>query len=746
MKSFASIIYLPLLALIPFTLQAHYLQPDNAGTQSGNGTTYYVDDTGSDSNTGLSESQAFGTINYALNQLQAGDTLYVMDGTYAEKLDRWKNYQMSRSGTANDYIVIANYPGHSPILEVNSLNGFETYQCSYVEVRGLTFRGLPDPASIVGDPVNSQDRINLANSDYNNGNGPMDYIGAGLSVFNSCHNIRFINNTIHRVGGNGINIGDSNLVLVQGNTVYNTSHRSTAGNSGISAIDLKTQGVTPQNYGIVLDGNTVYDCINLVNNSHANAITDGNGIILDTVYKSYYPYRIAVLNNLCYYNGGRGIHVYGNDGAAGITRSARHVDVFNNTVYHNLRTEDFQQWEADLSAVNCEDVNFYNNISVPVAGARAFNNFTNVASLTVNNNLLVSDRTDHSALVDGTNLMNSDPAFVNPTTNPATADFSLQSTSDAIDAASGSYIATYDISAATRPSPADIGAYEYGSSTPPTQSPYGGTAHSIPGNIIASSYDEGGEGIAYHDNDGQNEMGSFRSPYAVDAWDGGVGWINNGEWLEFTVDVSTPGDYDLYIDSAGTGNMTLSLSSDGTPLLSNVSVPPTTGWSDYVEKSIGTVALTAGEQVLRVTFNTGGSNVKEFRLAAASTLNPDYEAWLQNNYPTLTNTDTAPSADPDNDGVNNMLEYALGTDPTLESSVIQPSLVYANGNLTFSFTLGQDASILTYTIECSDIPSFSNITSTETINVSYTAGQNISVPVTLPTNSQCYVRLKVTFP
>ena len=44
----------------------------------------------------------------------------------------------------------------------------------------------------------------------------------------------------------------------------------------------------------------------------------------------------------------------------------------------------------------------------------------------------------------------------------------------------------------------------------PGQAPYNGTAAAIPGIIEAENYDEGGEGIAYHDNDPGNTGNVYR--------------------------------------------------------------------------------------------------------------------------------------------------------------------------------------------------------------------------------------------
>jgi hypothetical protein len=70
--------------------------------------TYFVATTGSDSNPGT-KSQPWRTVAYAVSTMVAGDTTYVMDGTYNEGVIRFK-----RSGTQAAQIKLLNYPEHSP--------------------------------------------------------------------------------------------------------------------------------------------------------------------------------------------------------------------------------------------------------------------------------------------------------------------------------------------------------------------------------------------------------------------------------------------------------------------------------------------------------------------------------------------------------------------------------------------------------------------------------------------------------
>lgn len=144
------------------------------------------------------------------------------------------------------------------------------------------------------------------------------------------------------------------------------------------------------------------------------------------------------------------------------------------------------------------------------------------------------------------------------------------------------------------------------------QGPYGGTPHAIPGTIEFEDFDVGGNGFAYFDEDAGTNVDpapNFRTDEDVDIEtctdDGGgynLGWTAAGEWLEYTVNVASAGTYNIVIRASCDGNdRTISLSSDGTPVASNIIIPNTAGWQEWVDVLIEDVELQAGEQVLRLT-------------------------------------------------------------------------------------------------------------------------------------------------
>ncbi|MBN2406080.1 MAG: carbohydrate-binding protein [Elusimicrobia bacterium] len=145
------------------------------------------------------------------------------------------------------------------------------------------------------------------------------------------------------------------------------------------------------------------------------------------------------------------------------------------------------------------------------------------------------------------------------------------------------------------------------------QGPYGGTAWAVPGTIQGEDYDEGGEGIAYHDSDGVNEGGEYRSD-GVDIQvcsEGGynIGWMYEGEWIEYTVNVLSNGVYNMKLRmSSGVGGA-MHVEMDGTDISGQVSVPDTGGWENWMTVEVNGISLNAGEHVMRVCVDASAFNM-----------------------------------------------------------------------------------------------------------------------------------------
>lgn len=145
---------------------------------------------------------------------------------------------------------------------------------------------------------------------------------------------------------------------------------------------------------------------------------------------------------------------------------------------------------------------------------------------------------------------------------------------------------------------------------PTTQQPYAGVI-AIPGTVQAEQYDLGGEGVAYHDTTSGNAASTtYRAGAQVDASTSSVGWTANGEWLEYTVRIATTGTYEVAAFVAVNKNRaSMTLAVDGTALITAAPLPNNRSWTSFQEVELGTVPLTAGTRILRLSIPRAGYNI-----------------------------------------------------------------------------------------------------------------------------------------
>ncbi|HMF93287.1 MAG TPA: carbohydrate-binding protein [Vicinamibacterales bacterium] len=152
--------------------------------------------------------------------------------------------------------------------------------------------------------------------------------------------------------------------------------------------------------------------------------------------------------------------------------------------------------------------------------------------------------------------------------------------------------------------------------TPTGSTPFTGTAVSLPGVVQAEDFDDGGEGIAYHDATSGNSTGAYRStdvdiePAASGGYD--VCKVRPGEWLKYSVNVTGTGSYtvNFLVASLGQGG-TFHLEMNGVDVTGSVTVPDTGGWQNWQTVS-RTVSLTAGPQIARLVMDTMAASVGNF--------------------------------------------------------------------------------------------------------------------------------------
>ncbi|WP_380677799.1 carbohydrate-binding protein [Salinigranum sp. GCM10025319] len=133
----------------------------------------------------------------------------------------------------------------------------------------------------------------------------------------------------------------------------------------------------------------------------------------------------------------------------------------------------------------------------------------------------------------------------------------------------------------------------------------------IPGRVEVEEYDTGGEGVAYHDTTRGNWGGIYRSD-DVDIrettdrdGDYEVGWIEDGEWLEYAVNVKA-GRYDVRVRAASWAEGNEVRVVLGGLTLGTVTLPNTGAEDEWTTATLSGVSVPKGRLTLRLEM-IGGS-------------------------------------------------------------------------------------------------------------------------------------------
>ncbi|MDB5173349.1 MAG: carbohydrate binding module family protein, partial [Phycisphaerales bacterium] len=152
--------------------------------------------------------------------------------------------------------------------------------------------------------------------------------------------------------------------------------------------------------------------------------------------------------------------------------------------------------------------------------------------------------------------------------------------------------------------------------------------------IEAENFDNGGEGIAYHDTTGA-ELGAgganYRSGEAVDVQAGGsngfdVGYAVAGEWLQYSINVPATVTYTFQarVANVAAGGI-VHANVDGVNCTGAMAVPNTGGWQTYQTISSAQFLLGSGIHVLRISLDHNASipavgNLDWFKLVPVQTV------------------------------------------------------------------------------------------------------------------------------
>ena len=167
---------------------------------------------------------------------------------------------------------------------------------------------------------------------------------------------------------------------------------------------------------------------------------------------------------------------------------------------------------------------------------------------------------------------------------------------------------------------------------PEPQKPFGGKAWTIPGKIEMENFDEPGYGAgndSYSDSDTDdhgiesNGGKSYREGTGVDIYKKATGYVvgynQADEWLEYTVNVASAGDYTMFAAVAsGSTSGSFKLSIDGKDITEEIAVPKNEGEDNFEDfgKVKANVTLPAGEHILRFTVTGNWMDIDYIQFAS----------------------------------------------------------------------------------------------------------------------------------
>ena len=439
---------------------------------------WHVSGTGNDANDGKSPKTAFRSLQKAADLVQPGDMVLVANGLYTttDKGDGSAVLSIKRSGRPDAWITWKAQPGHHPEIHPMGWNGIHV-SGSYHIIDGLTILGNNDSTVLL---TAQEDAKKPTPDPYYNTNG-IFVEGRRKAPDAKPHHVIIRNCTVAKCAGGGIVGIEMDYLTVEDCKVYDNAWFMRYGGSGITTLNNWAFDDAP-GYHIVIQRNFVWNNKTLVPWEKIGKLSDGNGILLDVTDQNQaqgatnpnadatvkpaslsttspvsatatpapdkpkrpeWKGRALIANNVSAFNGGSGIHTF----------RTSHVDIVNNTTYHNGGIVGYQELFPNRS----NDVVILNNIIVPRPGGK-------VTSSNRNTNIRWDYNLYPSAqdVFKGEHDLITDPQFVDVEADLMKGNFRLAKDSPGQNSGSSELVLTTDITGKARPKSIgrDRGAFE----------------------------------------------------------------------------------------------------------------------------------------------------------------------------------------------------------------------------------------------------------------------------------------------
>ncbi len=276
------------------------------------------------------------TIQRAVDEANPGDEVVVLSGQYNEGV------QIRRSGQPNRVILIRSESHEGARL----IGHLATADQSYITIEGFDVSNFNASGQTKG----------------------IDFV--------RCHHVAVRNCRVHDCFGGGIGFDQSDWILCEWNIVHSNAFFNPSQHSGISVYQPQYRGNDDRRFGIIIRNNTSFDNRNLIDNIDFGRPTDGNGIVVDDFFNEQrptgngvrYDRETTIENNLCFDNGGQGIHCF----------LSQNIRIRNNTCRNNLDSFDFG---GEVSVVESERVYVYNNVLISARNRFAAFEFDSIEAI-----------------------------------------------------------------------------------------------------------------------------------------------------------------------------------------------------------------------------------------------------------------------------------------------------------------------------------------------------------------------------
>jgi PKD repeat protein len=278
---------------------------------SGTGNTYWVSNSGKDSNSG-SQTSPWLTLQHGANKLSPGDTLNVQPGTYAGFSVGYST--SATAGTPTNPITVQGAPGTTPSAVVITSQNPDRADAidlepgtDYWTISGFSILNSNGQFTQEGILINAN-YVNVLNNTINGDGNSMSFC-----ILTSGSYLTIQGNTCSKTTGTGL-IGHG-IYVGNASTGANITHVNISGNTIFSTSEhgLQVNGVgeagTEEATNITIQGNTIYN------------VAAGSGMNLDTLEDS------VVSNNLIYNYKAYGIVLFADNSAS--TNDL----IVNNTIY-----------------------------------------------------------------------------------------------------------------------------------------------------------------------------------------------------------------------------------------------------------------------------------------------------------------------------------------------------------------------------------------------------------------------------